>query len=159
MNTDTRTDNDAWKRAVNEPLPREESLGALFEDLGITNLISGCYGAYSIDMGHFELHELDQRARMFASCPIECFRLKHTTEALKTSSAPIEGGGTRISITFGEIEDPRFVASDGTKYTFISAKFHDGHFHIKATIEKMGAAPIEEERAINEWRNLIGVPL
>lgn len=147
------------EKEVNNPLSREESLGAFFEDLGIANfIIGGGIGGYGLDWGHIKLDELDKTAKRdsFSKYLTEGHRLEHTTEGPETFSASVAPGVTMHTTSFGEIEQPWFVVMDGTKYTFVSAKFRDGRFHIKTRVEKGESAPTEGEYTINELRNMIG---
>ncbi|MBI5787107.1 MAG: hypothetical protein HY446_00980 [Candidatus Niyogibacteria bacterium] len=152
----------AYKRKeeeVNSPLPREGSLGTFFEDLGIANfIIGGGIGGYGIDWDHIKLDELDRTAKRdsFSKYLTEGHWLEHTTEGPETFSAPIAPGVTMYTTSFGEIEQPWFVGMDGTKYTFVSAKFRDNQFHIKTKVEKREVAPVEGEYTISELRDMIG---
>lgn len=159
---ETEERRQAYKREedeVNKLLLREESLGAFFEDLGIANfIIGGGFGGYDIDWGHIKLDELDRIAKRdsFSKYLTDGHRLEHTTEGPETFSAPVAPGVTMYTTSFGEIEQPWFTAMDGTKYTFVSAKFRDGRFHIKTKVEKGETEPIEGEYTISELRNMIG---
>ncbi len=159
---ETEDRRQAYKREeeeVNRPLSREESLGAFFEDLGIANfIIGGGFGGYGMDWGHIKLDELDRTAKRdsFSNYLTEGPRLEHTTGGPETFSAPVAPGVTMYTTSFGEIEQPWFTAMDGTKYTFVSAKFRDDHFHIKTKVEKGEATPVEGEYTINELRGMIG---
>lgn len=158
----TEERRQAYKREeeeVNKPLPRKESLGAFFEDLDIANfIIGGGIGGYGMDWGHINLDELDRIAKRdsFSKYLTEGHPLEHTTKGPETFSTPVAPGVTMHTTSFGKIEQPWFVAVDGTKYTFVSAKFRDGHFRIKTKIEKGEAEPIEGEYTINELRDMIG---
>lgn len=141
---------------VNKPLSRGESLGAFFEDLGIANfIISGC----GMDLGHIRLDEIDRIAKRdsFSKYLTEGHWLEHTTEEPETFSAHVAHlDVTMYTTSFGEIEQPWFTAMDGTKYTFVSAKFRNGYFHIKTKVENGEVAPIEGEYTISELRGMIG---
>lgn len=144
---------------VRKPLPREESLGAFFADLRIGDfIVGGGFGGYGIDWGHIELSALDQIAKRdsLSKHHPEGHRLEHTTKRLETFSAQVAPGVTMYSTSSGEIEQPWFIAGDGTKYTFVSAKFRDGRFYIKTKVEKGEVEPIEGEYAISELRAMIG---
>lgn len=159
---ETEERRQAYKREedeVNKPLPREESLGAFFEDLGIANfIIGGGIGGYGMDWGHIKLDELDRIAKRdsFSKYLTDGHRLEHTTEGPETFSAPVAPGVTMYTTSFGEIEQPWFVAMEGAKYTFVSAKFRDDRFHIKTKVENGGAAPVEGEYTISDLRGMIG---
>lgn len=134
-------------------------MSAFFADLGIGSFIIGDgFGGYGMDWGHIKLEELDRIAKRdsFSKYLTEGHRLEHTTEGPGTFSAPVAPGVTMYTTSFGEIEQPWFIAMDGTKYTFVSAKFRDGRFHIKTKVEKGEAAPVEGEHAISELRGMIG---
>lgn len=159
---ETEERRQAYKREeeeVNKPLSREESISAFFEDLGIANfIIGGGIGGYGMDWGHIKLDELDRIAKRdsFSKYLTDGHRLEHTTEGPETFSAPVAPRVTMYTISFGEIEQPWFTARDGTKCTFVSAKFRDGRFHIKTKVEKGEAAPVEGEYTISELRDMIG---
>ena len=129
---------------VKRPLPREESLGAFFEDLGIANfIVGGGIGGYGLDWGHIKLDELDAIAKRdsFSKYLPEGHELEHTTQGPETEVLRLDYGTTAYMTSFGQIENPQFTAVDGTNYTFLSAKFRDGHFFIKTKIRQ----PEEEE--------------
>lgn len=162
ITSETEQRRQAYQREeeeVKKPLPRDESLTAFFEDLGIANfIIGGGIGGYGMDWGHIKLEELDSIAKRdsFSKYLTDGHRLEHTTEGPETFSAQVAPGVTMYQTSFGEIEQPYFTAMDGTKYTFVSAKFRDGHFHIKTKVEKEGTPPAEGDRTINELREMIG---
>lgn len=158
---ETEERRQAYKREeeeVNSPLSREESLGAFFEDLGIANfIIGGGIGGYGMGWGHIKLDELDRIAKRDSfSKYLDGHRLEHTTEGPETFSASVAPGVTMYTTSFGEIEQPWLTATDGTKYTFVSAKSRDGRFHIKTKVKKGDAAPVEGEYTISELRDMIG---
>ncbi len=144
---------------INRPLPREESLGAFFEDLQIGNFIIGSgIGGYGMDWGHIELSNLDKiakQASLSKHCP-DGHRLEHTTKGPYTRI--VKGSGiTMYTTSFGEIEQPWFVAKDGTHYTFLFAKFREGYFHVRVAITRPGNEEVlKEEHTLVELRAMIG---
>jgi len=145
---------------VKKPLPREESLSAFFEDLGIANfIIGGGIGAYGWDWGHIGLSELDQVAKKdsFSKYLEEGHYLEHTTKGKEPfSTPPILSEASDRDAPFGELERPWFQATDGTRYTFLHAKYRDGHFFVKTRVEKEGAEPTEASYSLQELRDMIG---
>lgn len=144
---------------VNRPLPREESLSAFFQNLGIGNfIIGGGFGGYGMDWEHIKLDELDSTAKRdsFSKYLEDGHRLEHTTEGPETFSAEIGSGVTMYQTSFGEIERPSFVAGDGTRYVFLFAKFRDDSFYIKTLTESGDTAPVEGEYTIPQLREMIG---
>ena len=125
------------------PLPRERSLQAFFEDLGVTNLIVGTPG-----VGHEREwrvipndspEELDRLVRERAFGRGRAF-LRRTKEPLSTRR--IEHSGSLVPSSFGETEEPSFTARDGTKFTFISAGFDGSDFILDLRIERPGENPL-----------------
>lgn len=158
---ETEEKQQAYKREeeeINKPLPRDESLSAFFEDLGIANFIIGNgIGGYGIDWGHINLEELDGNAKRdsFSKYLTDGHRLEHTTDGPETFYAPVAPGVTMFTTEFGEIEQPWFIAMNGTKYTFLFAKFIDSQFRIKVKIDMEGLSS-ESEHTIDELRKMIG---
>ncbi len=143
---------------IKKPLPREESLGAFFEDLNIANFIIGpAIGGYGMDWGHIKLEELDAIAKRdsFSEYITDGYHLEHTTEGPETLAADIAPGVRMYQTSFGEIENPWFIGADGTRFTFLFAKYRDGHFYLKTKVER-GEAGSESEHTIAELREMIG---
>jgi hypothetical protein len=162
LSRETEEQRQAYQREEDETkrsLPREESLSAFFEDLGIGNfIIGGGFGGYGMDWGHIKLDELDRIAKQdsFSKYLKDGHRLEHTTEGPETFADDVAPGVRMYSTSFGEIEQPWFIAADGTKYTFLSAKFRDNRFYVKIRIEKKDSAATEAEHTISELRTMIG---
>lgn len=157
---------DAYRRKDDElkkPLAREHSLGVFFGELGIDNFVDGpVVGAYSIDWGHLKLEELDRAGKRASSGKYftEGFMLEHTTQRPLTRRTLVDSGIAVYSTTFGELEQPYYIATDGTRYTFISAKFRDFRFFLKTKVEKKGGDSTEGEFTLLQLRKMIGpVPL
>ena len=143
---------------IKKPVPLEESLAQFFEDLRIGNFItSPAVGGYGIDWGHIELKDLDQTAKRDSAYLDNGFILEHTTQGPETFATDIAPGVTMHQTSFGEIENPWFLANDGTKYTFFSAKFRNEHFYIKVKMEKDNETPREEEFTVTQLREMIGL--
>jgi len=144
---------------VKKPLPREESLTAFFEDLGIDNfIVGGGIGGYGIDWGHIKREELDSIAKRdsFSKYLENGHRLEHTTERPVTTGAHLSPGVTMYNTACGEIEQPWFAAVDGTRYTFLYAKFRDDHFFLKTKVEKEGTKPTDNDYTLQQLRDMIG---
>lgn len=161
---ETEESRSAYQRKedeVNKPLPREESLGAFFDDLGIANfIIGGGIGGYGMDWGHITLADLDKTAKRdsFSKYLTEGHHLEHTTQGPETTSASVATGVTMYTTSFGEIEQPWFVAQDGAKYKFLSAKWRDDHFYIRTLVEQPQemVPPGVMEYTIAQLRAMIG---
>lgn len=143
---------------VNRPLPTEGSLGVFFGELGIDNFIDGpAIGGYGWDWGHMERDKLDAATKRASfSKYSDCFKLEHTTQGPYTKRAPVAPGVTAYSTTFGELEQPYLVAMDGTKYTFLSARFEGELMHVKTKIEKKEGDPTEGDYTLAQLREMIG---
>ncbi len=141
---------------IKKPVPPEESLAQFFEDLCIGNFItSPAVGVYGIDWDHIELKYLDQTAKRGGAYLDNGFILEHTTQEPETFATDIASDVTMHQTSFGEIENPWFLANDGTRYTFFSAKFRDEHFYIKVKMEKDNETPREEEFTVTQLREMI----
>lgn len=141
-----REDYQRKEEEINKPLPREESLSAFFQDLGIDNfIIGGGIGGYGLDWGHIKLEELDRIAKQdsFSKYLPSGHQLERTTCSQKDEN-------------FGEIEQPHFLTKDGTTYKFISAKYHDDHFFIRALVDKPEVVLYAGEFTIQQLRGMIG---
>lgn len=142
-----------------QPLPREESLAAFFEDLQIGNfIIGGGIGGYGIAWGHIEMSELDRIAKQDSFSPYlpDGHFLEHTTLRPDTRVTDLAPGMTTYTTSFGEIERPKFSTTDGTIFTFLFAKFRDERFYIKVKIVKPDNNETEEVHTIDELREMIG---
>lgn len=169
IETLVREDEDrrlAYRRQedeVKKSVPPEESLGAFFRALGIGNfIISPAIGGYGMDWGHHELDELDQIAKrdsMSKYLPDGHF-LEHTTQGPDTAAVRLAPGITSYSTSFGEIERPWYVDETGTKYTFLSAKWADGHFYVRVLIEHPAeqGPPEAATFTVPQLRALIKIP-
>ncbi|MDO8594768.1 MAG: hypothetical protein Q7R93_04640 [bacterium] len=107
-------------------VPPEDSLGVFFSQLGIGNFtIGGGFGGYGWDWGHLKLGELDSNAKhdSFSKYLPHGFRFKRTDRGPDT-----EAGQSPDS--FGEIDNPSYLAADGIQYIFLSAKWEGESFHI-----------------------------
>lgn len=155
---DRREKYAATERAVKEPVPKEGSLSQFFSDLGIANfIIGGGCGGYGIDWGHIGLEQLDETAKRDSfSEYMRGHRLEHTTQGPETRV--IAGGkGVTMSLTSsGEIENPGFLAANGTKYTFTRAVFEDENFHITTKVSVDGESETEEVYTVPQLREMIG---
>ncbi|MCA9362179.1 hypothetical protein KC906_02290 [Candidatus Kaiserbacteria bacterium] len=144
---------------IKKPVPPEESLAQFFKDLRIGNfIIGGGFGGYGMDWGHIELKDLDQTAKRdsFSEYLTDGFTLEHTTQGPETFADDVAPGVTMYQTSSGEIENPWFLAADETRYTFLSAKFRDERFHIKAKVESADEPPQEGEFTIAQLREMIG---
>lgn len=146
IETLVREEEEQWsayakkEEEVKKPVPSRESLGKFFEDLGINNfIVGGGSGAYGIDWEHIRLGEIDEIAKRDSlnKYLTEGFILDHNTSS-------------------GEIEKPWYLASDGRKYTFLSAQFRDDRFYIKTRIEAGEEPLIEGEFNVSNLREMIG---
>jgi hypothetical protein len=155
-----REEHKTQEEEIKKPVAEGESLSAFFRDLGIGNfIVGGGFGGYEIDWGHIDLNALDQTVKRdsFSEYLPNGHKLEHTTEAPETSKAG--GAGITVYMTsFGDIESPWFIASDGTKYTFLFAKFKSGYFYVKTKIERNNSCEtaIEEEHTVGNLRQMIG---
>lgn len=143
---------------IKAPMPAEESLGTLFEELRITNMLDGVpFGGYGFDWGHIKLEELDTYVKRYSTGEHSSeFPLRHTTKGPYSFGEDLMPGVKMISTTFGEIEEPYFVTSDGTRYTFTTAAFHEDSIVVTTKIEKEGSEPKEGTYTVPSFRNLIG---
>lgn len=150
----------AREEFVEAPMPPEESLSALFVELGIANMLDGIpCGGYGFDWGHIDIVNLDTYVKRYSTgkyCSGSEFTLRHTTQGPETRSANVCRGVTMFQTSFGEIEEPFVVAKDGTKYTFASAAFRDGSILVKVNIEKKGVEPKEGMHSVPELHSMIG---
>jgi|GEM_PF-2917416 len=154
-----RTEYAKQEEQIKKPVPPEESLAQFFEGLRIGNfIIGGGFGGYGMDWGHIELKDLDQTAKRdsFSKYLTDGFTLEHTTQGPETFAADVAPGVTMYQTSFGEIENPWFLAADGARYTFLSAMFRDDQFHIKAKVENDDEPPQEGEFTIAQLREMIG---
>lgn len=157
-----RQEHQREEEEIKRPLSRTESLGAFFEDLGIANFLDGpAFGAYGMDWGHINLGELDQLAKRasFSKYLPDGLHLEHTTSGPETISAKIGQGVTMFQTSFGEIEQPWYVDATGTKYTFLSAKWIDGHFCVRVLVDQSGeeASPEATSFTVPQLRSMIKV--
>lgn len=145
---------------VEAPMPSTESLSVLFEDLGITNMLDGVpFGGYGLDWGHIELSQLDSYVKEFSTGKFSegCwFKLKCTTDEPRTQSAQIAKGITAFQTSFGEIEEPWCIASNGTKYTFLEAAYRDGSIVVKTHVEEKGKEPEVGTYSVQMLRDMLG---
>ena len=142
-----------------QPSSRDESLGAFFEDLQIGNFTTGgCVGAYGMDWGHITLAELDKTAISDCLYPESAkgFRLERTPYAPEQYNAPGAKEASDPEKGFGKIEQPLFVAADGTQYTFRFVQLREGRFHVMTMVQRNYEEPFEEEYTIDVLRLMIG---
>jgi hypothetical protein len=154
-----RHEYEAREAFVEAPMPPAESLGKLFEDLSIANMLDGVpFGGYGLDWGHIKLERLDTYVKRYSTgyCAGSQFQLRHTTEGPYTQSARLAKGVTMFQTSFREVEEPYFVAGDGTKYTFLDAAYHDGSIVVKTRIERDGAEPEEGTYTVPTLRSMVG---
>lgn len=153
-------DYKTQEQFIAAPMLPKESLGVLFAELGITNMLDGVpFGGYGMDWGHIKLTELDAYVKRYSTgkyCSGAEFALRRTTTVPKTRSASIARGVTMVSTSVGEIEEPFVIAKDGTKYTFTSAAYRDGGIMVSVNIEKKGIEPKTGTYPVSDLRSTIG---
>ena len=149
-----RQEYERQEAEIKKPLPREESLGAFFGDMGIGNFISGD----PWDWEHIKLDELNAFAKRNSFLdPKRGHRLQHTTQEPKTVGAKVAPGVILLATSSGEIESPWVLAADGTQYAFTFANFRDGRFFITTKVSKPGKDGASEgEYALDKLREMIG---
>lgn len=146
----------------NRKISRAESLSAFFVDLDIDYfIIGGGFGGYGMDWGHIEREDLDRIAReeSFSEHLPKGHKLERTTMSPKTK---VMGIGSEIKMyetSFGDIEQPYHTTNDGTKYTFVYAKWIDGKFYIRTLVEQGETivSPEVTEFTIAQLRKLLDV--
>ncbi len=150
----------AHEEFIDTLMPAEESLGALFAQLGIRDMLDGIpIGAYGMDWGHIDLPKLDAYVKRYSTgkhCSDSDFPLRHTTQGPETRSANVARGVTMFQTSFGEIEEPFVVAKGGTKYTFTAAAYRDGSIMVKTLVAKDGIEPEEGTYSVPELQKMIG---
>lgn len=142
------------------PLPAEQSLAALFQQLGIQNMIiGGGFGAYGMDWGHIELDKLEESIRRNSHYSDRGEPLQRTTQAPRTWRTDVTPGMSMYQTETGEIENPSVKTSDGTTYTFTSAKFADGSFAITTRVQPKDGEPQEAEYTVPQLREMLAEKL
>lgn len=149
---------EARERFIAAPLADSCSLSALFESLGIDNLLDGePFGGYGMDWGHIKLGDLDSMIKQTSTGTYaSSFQLKRTTEPPTTRGCGIRGSDvTMFTTTFGDIETPFYVDATGTKYTFVSAKFR--YDTIVVSMEVGDEYPVQLDMTVEALREAIVV--
>lgn len=145
---------------LKQPLPAEQSLAALFQQLGIKNMIiGGGFGAYGMNWGHIELDKLEESIRRDSHYSDRDEPLQRTTQAPRTRRTDVAPGISMYQTETGEIENPSVMTSDGTTYTFTSAKFADGSFAIITRVQPKDGEAQEAEYTIPQLREILAESL
>lgn len=129
---------------------RGRSLAALFEDLGINNLVLGRnVTPFRWEWKPVELSELDDRLD----------ELEGMGEAkfLQSAKRPDDRGavltsGNIYSGAFRDLTPPSVIGQDGATYTFNDARYVRGKLQIGITVERMGEKPVKTEYTAQELR-------
>jgi len=155
-----RGDYEARETFLSAAMPSEQSLGDLFAELGITNMLDGIpFGGYGLDWGHIDLARIDYYVKQASTGRYgegHQFQLRHTTERAETVSDSVAPGVTMFQTSFGKIEEPWIVALNGIKYTFLSAAYSAGSIMVKTRVERPNIEPIEGVYSVLALRVLIG---
>ena len=142
---------------IKRPVPREESLGVFFLDLGIGNFtIGGGVGFYGDDWDHILREELDRNAKRdsFSKYSPDGFALECTEKGPDTKSKQPVG-------SFGKVKHPSFTTADRVTYIFQYAKWEAGSFHILTTLERADMDPpaVASKLTISQLRELLKLPV
>ena len=121
------------------PIDPEKSLGAFFQDLGITNLVIDEEDWFD----KVDLAKLDALAKRGCFDDAEHNRFK--CDVLQDNDALRK-----------EYPPPHYIAWDKAKFTFLSAQFRNGQFWVKTTTEEQGKEPFTGEFTVSELRRSIG---
>lgn len=143
---------------VHAAMPQEESLSALFADLGIDNMIDGApFGGYGLDWGHIKLNELDTYVKRFTTGRYgkgHYFELRRTNPY--TNTAQLDGKIPQYQTYFGVVEEPWFLARDGTKFTFRRARYHNGSIAVEVNSRHPNGDLCHKELSVPEIRKVLG---
>lgn len=160
-------EEERWRRYrehkafVEAPMSPAESLGALFEELGITNVLNGApFGVYELNWGHIQLSELDTYVKGFSTGEYNegCwFPLWRTTKDPCTLSAQIAKAVPRLEVSLMKTEKPWCITPDST-YIFLEAAYRDGSIVVKTHVEEKGKEPEVGTYSVQMLRDMIGPP-
>lgn len=137
---------DQHRAFVVKAVPTEHSLGSLFAELGIDNLLDGPpIGSYGFDWGHIELRELDRYIKQYSTgrCTGSVFDLLRTTISPHSSSASLS-----------KTVKPCYAGPDGALYECSSAFWSDGQIFVATTIT-VDNADIERVLSVSELREMM----
>ncbi len=139
------------------PLCPEESLAALFNAIGITNLVTGdIQGRYGHEWGHINPADLDQV--MLSSCILQgSHGLLRTTVDPRTVDFNLAPGAEVDPAVFGYLEPVEITTDDGAKYLFTSVTYKDEQFLITTMAEKPEGVCVDARLSLTELRELMGI--
>lgn len=144
------------EEALKQPVPSEQSLAALFQQLGVDNMIiGGGFGAYGMDWGHIELDKLEESIRRHSHYSDRGESLQRTTQNPRTRRTDLTLGMSMYQTETGQIESPSVRTKDGIQFTFTEAKFQDGTFMISTKVESQEGEPVAAEYTVTQLREIL----
>ena len=146
--------HDRQEAELKIPLPGDESLGKLFQQLEIGNIIVGVpFGGYGLDWGFTPAEKVDRDLKgssFYGDHPRPLFR---STKVPTFESEDILPGVTQTTVSIGEIvpiswKDER----TRTKVVFKDARFSDGHIYLTTVAEGSEGQNQETVYTVAEFR-------
>ena len=145
-------------------LPKEDSLAVLFQELGIKNMTTSAR-VYKINWDIIGLKELENlilnSGHLYPDSKISLWHATKAPEIVRTDTyngLTVHGGGGYY-VDSGIVNHPFVEVKDGTRYTFIAAKFDNGIFRISTTVESKNGTSTKPVLTVPQLRSMLAEKL
>lgn len=141
------------------PLPPNESLGKLLQQLEIGNIILGVpFGAYELDWGFTPAERVDRDLKWNSFYGDHTQPLSRSTKVITFESEEILPGVTQTTPTIGEIVPISWLdEKTNTRVIFQEARFANGHVYLTTKTEGITGQVEEIVYTVSEFRHKFGL--
>ena len=145
---------DRQEAELKVPLPDEESLGKLLQQLEIGNIIVGLpFGFFGLDWDFTRLEQVDKMLRGHSYYDTSGESLWRSTDVPTFKRKELVPGVAMIAPFGGEIVQLSWIDnSTQVKVTFKDARFFEGHIYLKTLFERPSGEIEETEYTVPEFR-------
>lgn len=152
---------DRIKAEMAIPLPDEESLSRLLQQLEIGSVVVGIpFGGYGIDWDFTPAEKVDNNLRHSSYWGSSGYSLWHSTEVPTFKREQLSPGVTMTTLSAGEIVKLVWTdESTGVKVNFDEARFSEGRIYLKVLLERPNSEKEEAEYTVPQFREKFELPL